>query len=108
MSDTVKFKNVSGEALSVAWLDNRLALPDTVIEVPAEDAWAYGQQTETWAPYDTGAKKATKAAADEIEAARAEEAEVLAQRFPEPDPETGDEPAADPSTTDPNTTEKES
>lgn len=78
---TAKVRNVSGEDLTVGWLNGRLVLEGQAVEVPLEDVWAYTSQPGTWEPYDAAAKKITK------DGAEAEDARVAAQTG------TQDEPA---------------
>lgn len=80
---TAKVRNVSGEDLSVGWLNGRLVLAGQAVEVPLEDVFAYTSQPGTWEPYDPAAKKITK---DGHEAEVEREAAELAIAEPEPAP----------------------
>jgi hypothetical protein len=91
---TAKVKNVSGEDLTVAWLNNRLVLAGQAVEVPVEDVFAYTQQAETWEPYDNAAKKVHK---EHHEAALEREAAELAALEPETPEDAGEQP--EPATT---------
>lgn len=51
----MKIKNTSGEDRLVPWL-NRLVMAGQVVEVPAEDVWAYTQQSGAWEPADDEAQ----------------------------------------------------
>ena len=72
-----KIRNVSGQDLSVPWLGDRLVVAGQVVDVPAEDVYAYTQQAG-WDPADDEAQTLHAAGeehAEEIEAVVSGEAE---------------------------------
>jgi hypothetical protein len=50
-----KIRNTTGEDRILPWLGDRLVLDGQVVDVPAEDVYAYTQQ-EGWAPVDEDAQ----------------------------------------------------
>lgn len=67
-----RIKNISGEDREVPALNGRLVLAGQVVDVPAEDVYAFTQQTEVWAPSDAEATTADAEAAAAYDAVIAE------------------------------------
>lgn len=61
-TEVPKIKNVSGEDRIVPHLGGRLVLAGAVVEVPAEDVYAYTCQTPNWEPANAAAQDAHTAA----------------------------------------------
>ncbi len=64
MATAAKIKNVSGEDRMVPSLGGRLVLAGALVDVPAEDVYAYTCQATNWSPANKEAQAAHDAAVE--------------------------------------------